>query len=517
MRLDPASRRRTTDGEPPAAAPRPATPRAAPPRPRQGVLFVAAHQRAGALRELGEGRHLVVDAEGAEPGHMRACVEDAVEDALARKGALPPGAAPDADARRVVHDQLYRVRALGGRGVVLGWPRLAGAADREGLLGVADSEALAAWLEAAEVPGVVVVIDERDRGVRLWSPRPLEDIAAELPLEGGASAPEPMEEPPAPVEAPPPVREGIRRAAPIADIAKSETEPPPPAQEAPRRAPSRVANAAHWRSFAVELDATRGPKPVSVVEKLFATRYMPLVAAAERGEADAAVLSVIEGWRSGFEHSYRDGFAQMRVTGKRPSMVLDAPELATRAARLNGARAVKLVLVDAMRFDVGERAMVELARLTAGRALCVDRALLWSALPTRTPTQLALLARGPEGLREPDLPPESEPELLRGRAVATLRRERIGARELLKLDVVEGRLRAPQPPPLDAIADEVAETLARHVDTLPPRTLLYVFGDHGFRLPVPAEGARSGGPLQGGASPEEVLVPAYAWLVGEVH
>jgi hypothetical protein len=39
-----------------------------------------------------------------------------------------------------------------------------------------------------------------------------------------------------------------------------------------------------------------------------------------------------------------------------------------------------------------------------------------------------------------------------------------------------------------------------------------VFGDHGFRV----EGGE--GPAhQGGARPEEVLVPAYAWLLGQVH
>ena len=49
----------------------------------------------------------------------------------------------------------------------------------------------------------------------------------------------------------------------------------------------------------------------------------------------------------------------------------------------------------------------------------------------------------------------------------------------------------------------------------PPRTLVMMFGDHGFLLD-PVVGGTSAG-RSGGASPEEVLVPAFAWLVGNVH
>ena len=55
------------------------------------------------------------------------------------------------------------------------------------------------------------------------------------------------------------------------------------------------------------------------------------------------------------------------------------------------------------------------------------------------------------------------------------------------------------------------EIVARHSDHLPPRTLLVVFGDHGFALD------ERGAACQGGASPEEVLVPAFAFLTGETH
>ncbi len=283
---------------------------------------------------------------------------------------------------------------------------------------------------------------------------------------------------------------------------------------------ARVVSSAEWRNQAMELDAARGPKPVRVIEQLFMTRYVPLVGALARGECDGAVRSVVDGWSQAFEHSYIDAFSAMRVTNKRPMMTFDAPEIAARIARLNGARGVKLLLVDAMGYDLGERVSAELRARSTANGVCVDRMLLWSALPTTTSMQTALLARGPDALRDVEPPSEPEPEIARGRAIATLRRERLGTREVMKLDLVEARLRnagAPYEERLDAIADEVASVLARYLESLPPRTLLFVFGDHGFKLPK-ADGGRATGPAtQGGASPEEVLVPAYAWLSGGVH
>jgi hypothetical protein len=201
-------------------------------------------------------------------------------------------------------------------------------------------------------------------------------------------------------------------------------------------------------------------------------------------------------------------------------MVFDAPDIAARIARLNGARATKLLLVDAMRFDIGERVADRLKDRLAGRAVCVERTLLWSALPTTTPTQLALLARGPEGLRDAEPESTPEPEIVRGRAVSTVRRDRVGSREVMKLDLVEARLRHPGPSyddRIDSLAEEVTPILVKYVEALPPRTLVFLFGDHGFRFPVSTDGRATGPATQGGTSPEEVLVPAQAWLVGGVH
>ncbi len=337
--------------------------------------------------------------------------------------------------------------------------------------------------------------------------------------------------PPSEPEPPRPDRAALRSAAALmAAVPPSEpvvepepayeepdaTPPPPPRREAARRA----LDAAEWRQHALDLDKARGPKPVSVIERLFAVRYMPLVGALSRGETDGTVKSVVDAWRTSFEHSYREAFSALRVTGKRPPMVFDAPDIAARIARLNGARATKLLLVDAMRFDLGEKVGDRLKEKLAGRAVCVERMLLWAALPSTTQTQLGLLARGVEGLRDADPPSEPDPEIVRGRAVGTLRRDRVGSREVMKLDLVEARLRssgAGYEERIEALADEVAPVLVKYVETLPPRTLVFLFGDHGFRLPSTPDGRATGQATQGGVSPEEVLVPAQAWLVGGVH
>jgi hypothetical protein len=295
-----------------------------------------------------------------------------------------------------------------------------------------------------------------------------------------------------------------------------ELAPPPPVNQRARR----IVDAAEWRQHAIELDRARGPKPVAVIEKLFTSRYVPMLGALAQPDVDASVRSVMDAWRQSFEHSYREAFATLRVTGKRPPMVFDAPEIAARIGRLNGARAVKLVLVDAMRFDVGERVGDRLKDMLAGRAVCVERSLLWAALPTTTPMQIALLGRGADGLRDAEPKSDPEPEILRGRAVGTLRRDRVGTREVMKLDLVEARLRSAgvaHDDRVESLAEEVAPILARYMESCPPRTLVYVFGDHGFRLPSSSDGRTTGPATQGGVTPEEVLVPAQAWLVGGVH
>jgi hypothetical protein len=623
-------------------APAPGSP---PPRASFGAHFIAAVRKAELASDMRSRGYVVASVPRATTsGRLRQAVEEAVESALALRGALPPSVNVDADATTSLRDQLARVQTLGAAGIALLLPPLGDAIAEHGQLGPSDSTVLAAWSEAAQTGPVAIVLDDGDRALRILAPVRLEELLAEsaptrrgmvseprliarplpppepesgalqrvgteppvaapVPASAAASeesaAPEgrtevrgapigrlkprsalqkltpastPPVEPvatkqptpaPAPATEPAVGRPALRKSTPpptLAELVKqsrqstpnlesvtptraqaveevlevertpvvADTLPPPPpvpSDLAPPPAPppvlsavERVLTTAEWRAFAMDLDNARGPKPAGVIDRLFATRYMPLLAATSRGHADAAVKGIIDTFRTSFEHSYIEAFSAIRVTGKRPVMVLDAPEVAAKIGRLNNARAVRLLMVDALRYDLGERVMARLKPRVTGRAVCVDRSLLWSSLPTTTPAQTTLLARGPEGMRDALPEASPEPDIVRGRAITTIRRERYGTREVFKLDLVEARLRAVGPAfdeRMNSIADEAAQVVAKFIEGLPPRTLLFVFGDHGFRLPCDARG--TGLATQGGASPEEVLVPGYAWLVGGVH
>jgi hypothetical protein len=282
--------------------------------------------------------------------------------------------------------------------------------------------------------------------------------------------------------------------------------------------PLHPSAASDWQQWARELEGTRGPKPLAAVERLFVMSYVPLRDAYLRGIAPREVGAILESFATGFATSYREAFAALCVRGKRPTMVLDVADAAHRIGRLHGARSVQLLLVDGLRFDLGLRVELGLRARLGREVALTERLLLWSALPSTSETQLELIGRGPDGLRELSSPPESEVPVARGRMARTPRRIKAGHRELLKLDLVEARLSEPgaeEASRLDALGVEVADAVAELCEKLPQRTLLCVFGDHGFRLDVQGEGTSA--LKQGGARPEEVLVPAFAWLVGGVQ
>jgi hypothetical protein len=231
-----------------------------------------------------------------------------------------------------------------------------------------------------------------------------------------------------------------------------------------------------------------------------------------------SVAETADEWAKSFEKSYLEAFDALRMRNKRPKMIPDLPDIALRIGRLHGARSVQLLLVDGMRFDLGECVHEKLRDLAGQRAACAERLTVWSALPTKTSTQVELLGRGVPGLREFTGEVSEDMVVARGRKASMIRRLKAGHREVLKLDVVEARLAEPgsvTADRLDQIADEVSQRVAGYFEDLQPRTLVVVFGDHGFRLTRSSEGLVTAS--QGGASPEEVLVPAFAWLVGAVH
>jgi hypothetical protein len=179
-----------------------------------------------------------------------------------------------------------------------------------------------------------------------------------------------------------------------------------------------------------------------------------------------------------------------------------------------------VLVVDSMRHDLGSLVRDEIATRAAGTASLTSESLLWSALPTTTYRQLETLARGMDALRAPTA--EESSDSLRGRSAETVRRLRVGSRELYKLDVVPSMLGGIPDPvtghgpahvvaALGDIAASIADGVLHHIATLPPRTLLLVLGDHGFTVD------RRGRISHGGATPEEVLVPCLSYLVGDLH
>jgi hypothetical protein len=268
-----------------------------------------------------------------------------------------------------------------------------------------------------------------------------------------------------------------------------------------------------WRAWTLQLTAARGPQPLAVLEKLFAESYMPLTNAVAAGLDDARARHARDEFAATFAKGYSDAFATFAATTKRPRMVFDAHDAAARIARLHGARSTRVLVVDAMRWDVARMIEERVVAKLGAHASLTDELLLWSALPTTTFRQLETIARGVEALRSPATLDE-EPEPPRGRTAEFVRRLRVGAREIHKLDVVEARVQAARGTvlrELPEIAEVAAEAIARHAETCSPRTLLLVTGDHGFAVD------RSGSVREGGASPEEVLVGAFALLVGDVH
>lgn len=459
-------------------------------------------------------------------GRLLEAIEQACDRTLEAIGAPPPGlyAFGSDDAR--VRDWLYRARRAGRAGLTLIVPSLRPLVGTHRALATDDSDALVLLAAVGRERPLSLVLDSRDRELgafrdpvalgSLFAP----PVSAPLALVAPALAPE------TPVAA----AQAADASADAPDepvAAKAEPEgdehtflpvargPEAPAARIHQRTPTTPPRESAWRAHAASLAAARGPQPLAEFERLFTEHYAPLVTAIEEGLDEPRARAAREEFRHTFARSYAEAFPTFVVTGKRPKLVLDAPELAARAARLHGARSAQLVLVDGLRWDLGVLLRETLLVGLGPRATLAEESFLLAALPSTTPRQLAGLARGIDGLRAPTVDDGSgDGEALRGRTAEVVRRVRVGGRDMFKLDVVEARLREADGHAaalFPEIVRRAAAAILRHAATMPPRTLLYVFGDHGFTLDA------SGAAYQGGASPEEVLVPAFAFLLGMVQ
>lgn len=486
---------------------------AASPEARGEVRFIDAQSRVR-LRSAIEAAGWTLVAIDAPESDMRGLLDELiyeqVERALAHRGAGRPGIAPSRGVEEVLRDQVTRGRSVGVRGIALALASLSGLGGPGATLDPQDSATLRLLSTACKSLPIALWLDPADELLGAHGPpialgelvRPIatdrSSVADSVPDSNGSS--EMQHE--------------------LLDSGVSAESPAEGADGAVDGDEMSEASPLRWRIFRRELDEAQGPKPLAVVERLFVERYVPLAEAVARAEAEAQAQLSLSRFSKSFEKSYREAYAATKITRRRPTMVLDAPQVAARIARLHGARQVMLALVDAMRFDVGVRVRRLMHDALYPEALLAEEMLLWSGLPTTTLVQLELMARGPQGLQEVGEETDDESEMVasRGKAAASLRRLKVGGREIYKLDVIQAALAESGPEELERLeqlALSAAEPLIKFARGLQPRTLLFVFGDHGFELPALPHG--TGPARQGGASPEQVLVPGHAWLIGGMH
>ena len=139
-------------------------PRPRPERSAEPLRFLASAELDAEAVALVRARYVVAMAahSSAWAGRLGAVIEDAVESALALRGALPPSVMVGADAAATIADQLLRVRALEARGLAIVLPRLSDTAGPDGALSAADSAAIRTWLAAAREAAVELLADSRE-------------------------------------------------------------------------------------------------------------------------------------------------------------------------------------------------------------------------------------------------------------------------------------------------------------------------------------------------------------------
>jgi hypothetical protein len=476
-----------------------------------GVRFATADERDTTSVELARESMVVVELEGIGPsarGRLAEVVDEAVERCLAARGAATPGITSGSDRDATLSDQLFRARRAGAAGIAIVLGPLRACTGFKSALEPEDAATLRFLAEATRERPLILVLDACDEMTGAYAdPVSLQSLLVPAPA---AMAPAAVT---APAAAPPPVQLEPEPA----PEPTPQPEPPPEPQPEPLAKHTAGATVVEredpWRAWTLQLAAARGPQPLSVLEKLFAEAYMPLANTLARGLDDPRARHAHDEFATTFSRGYSEAFATFASTTKRPRMVFDAHDVAAKIGRLHGARSTRVLVVDAMRWDLSRLVEERLVAKLGPKASLTDELLLWSALPTTTLRQLETIARGIEALRIPAAL-DAEPEPPRGRTAEYVRRMRVGPREIHKLDVIESRLQSARGrivQELPEMAEDAAEAIARHADTLAPRTLLFVTGDHGFAVD------RTGVARQGGASPEEVLVGAFALLVGDVH
>jgi hypothetical protein len=446
-----------------------------------------------------------IDVAASARGRFEDVVDDAIDAALAAHGGLPPSMVGSLERDAACSDRIFRARRLGFYGIAIVFGSLKAAATSRGTLDADDCAALRALAEMTRDRPLWIAFDRCDRDLGAHG-RPIPFSA--MFVAPSAAAPKKISHVIAPQQQSLRV---IEVAAPIAKPLEKES----PHIEAPNPSTIGVSIATPedvWRGWMLSLTAARGPQSLATFERLFIEAYLPLLHAITVGLEDPRAKAAMLVFRRTFEGSYPEAAARFQATTKRPAMVLDAPQNAMRLARSNGARTSQIILVEAMRYDIGLKVRDALEMTMGARARLVEDARLHAALPTTSGRQLETIARGPEALRSPAAP--ADDATLGSQAGGGLRKIRVGGRELYRLDTIDVAVQndaATASHHFDDLAENVAETIAHHALALRGRTLLYILGDRGFLVDA---GGRA---KCGGSTPEEVIVPAFAFIVDAVQ
>jgi hypothetical protein len=278
-----------------------------------------------------------------------------------------------------------------------------------------------------------------------------------------------------------------------------------PAATAPSVDPQRIQRCLAWAN---QLRGMTGPKVHGSIEKAFITAYLPLCREIAADVAPPEAAAAADRWAEGFAQSYAAAFRQLASrASRRPRMVKDVVDIGVRWLGQHHARQCQLLLVSAMRFDLGQRLNEELERRLTSRAVCVDQCVLWTALPSNADTQQLGPTEPPAMRRARSEPPSRDGS----RGIVPFS---VGNRELLRLDSIPAELDHPGEIEGERLG-RLATSLTDHIEPWmleqPPDTLIVVFGDHGFHWRATPRGTTTG--QRGGALPEQVLVPASAWLL----
>lgn len=241
------------------------------------------------------------------------------------------------------------------------------------------------------------------------------------------------------------------------------------------------------------------------------TAYVPLMREVASGYAPEELRAAVDSWAEGFAQSYAAAFKTLNGHARRPTMVRDIFDVVLRWLNQYRARSCELLLVDCMRFDLGQRLNEELEQRLAGQAVCRDQALLWAALPSNSVAQRLAETGSASALRPRPAQPgkPAEPEARSG-----IQPLRVGTRELFRLDRLAAELAKPgevESRRIERMARSLADEIEPWLKSQAPDTMVVIFGDHGFHWQANERG--TGAAQRGGALPEQVLVPASAWLL----